>query len=347
MQVIQVMSRISFTIFVFLLTALTGVCQEKNRFELNGHINVDTGVMILLPVAAPGFYDHHAIESVMPVKNGKFRFQGMIDYPVAGILGLKTNGRWQYISDLFLIEPGSQDVSCNVDSLRLLPAVKNRYSNELSDFNRKLKGSPSGGLSFLQAYILSHPDSYVAAWSLARFSESGYTNLLDSCYEGFSEQFQTSAFGKAIRSQIDLLKLTAVGGTFPALRLATTKNDNELLQGNKRNANFILVDFWFSACVPCAKQFPAFIDLYKKYHDKGFDIIGISTDGADLIGEWKEMIRKHNLVWPQFRDDNGVVAKQLGIVSFPSNFLLDKEGKIIARDISTDDLVKFLDMKLK
>ena len=103
----------------------------------------------------------------------------------------------------------------------------------------------------------------------------------------------------------------------------------------------VLVDFWATWCGPCRAELPNVIATYKKYHDQGFEIIGVSLDQdqAKLTGFTKSM----NMTWPQFFDGQGwqnKLAVNYGIESIPATYLLDGNGKIIGRDLRGDELTQ-------
>lgn len=96
----------------------------------------------------------------------------------------------------------------------------------------------------------------------------------------------------------------------------------------------VLIDFWATWCGPCVNELPNVIKAYEKYHDKGFEVMGISLDeDKDALTGF---IEKKKMPWPQFFDGKGwqnKLAAQFGINSIPATFLLDKEGKIIAKGL--------------
>ena len=96
----------------------------------------------------------------------------------------------------------------------------------------------------------------------------------------------------------------------------------------------VLIDFWATWCGPCRAELPNVLATYRKYHDQGFEIIGISLDQdqAKLTNFTKSMF----MTWPQFFDGKGwqnKLALKYGIESIPATFLLDGEGKIIGKDL--------------
>jgi len=108
--------------------------------------------------------------------------------------------------------------------------------------------------------------------------------------------------------------------------------------------NFHLVDFWFSGCAPCRAQFNTLKELYSQYSNKGFEIVGISNDKDKK--EWGKAIIDEKLSWQQYWDMNRKDTHRLSINVFPSNFLIDSKGKIIAKNISLEALDELLSRDL-
>jgi len=86
--------------------------------------------------------------------------------------------------------------------------------------------------------------------------------------------------------------------------------------------------------------------LVDAYH-KGFEIVGISVDKATEKKNWEETIVNEKLIWQQYWDINGKDADRLSINMFPTNFLIDNTGKIIAKNISLGELEEVLSRSLK
>ena len=113
-------------------------------------------------------------------------------------------------------------------------------------------------------------------------------------------------------------------------------------------AKATIIDFWASWCPPCRKENPNMVALYKKYHDKGLNIIGVSLDKT--ADKWKEAIQKDGLPWAQvsnlmFWDEP--IAKTYGVEQIPAPFVLDATGKVVARDLYGADLEKEIEKLVK
>jgi thiol-disulfide isomerase/thioredoxin len=96
----------------------------------------------------------------------------------------------------------------------------------------------------------------------------------------------------------------------------------------------VLVDFWATWCGPCREELPNVLAAYKEYHDKGFEIIGVSLDQDEAT--LKSFIKEKGMAWPQYFDGKGWGSKlgqKYGINSIPMTFLLDREGKIVAKGL--------------
>lgn len=106
----------------------------------------------------------------------------------------------------------------------------------------------------------------------------------------------------------------------------------------------LLIDFWASWCGPCRRENPHVVNLYNQYHQKGFDILGVSLDRTKE--PWLGAIEKDGLIWNHVSDLQGwsnSAARLYGVSSIPHTVLVDRDGKIIARNLRGEAL----DAKLK
>lgn len=106
-----------------------------------------------------------------------------------------------------------------------------------------------------------------------------------------------------------------------------------------RKGKVVLIDFWATICPPCVHEMPNLIKVYEKYHEKGFEIIGISLDrDKDSLTTF---LKEKKMTWPQYFDGksfDGKLATLYGIDRMPTTFLLDREGKLIEADLRGEEL---------
>ena len=129
-------------------------------------------------------------------------------------------------------------------------------------------------------------------------------------------------------------KLLAVGQPFPAFSEKDLNGQPLALADFK--GKVVLIDFWATWCGPCVAELPNVTAAYEKFHGKGFEVIGISLDKSH--DSLTAFIKENKMPWPQSFDGLGKLAQQYGIQSIPATFLLDGEGKIIAKDLRGSDL---------
>ena len=137
--------------------------------------------------------------------------------------------------------------------------------------------------------------------------------------------------------RIPILKKLKIGNPALPIDVETTAGDRITL-GSYRG-KVLLVDFWASWCKPCRQEMPTVKSVYKEFHEKGFEILGISLDQSEA--SFEGYIEEQGITWPQIFDGKGwksSVGQKYGINSIPATFLIDRKGTIRYRDLRGDKL---------
>lgn len=128
-----------------------------------------------------------------------------------------------------------------------------------------------------------------------------------------------------------------VGETVPEIELPGIKDS--IIRLSSLNGKVVMIDFWASWCGPCRAANPYLQKLYSKYKDKGFEIFAVSLDTKSK--EWLKAIKQDKLRYTQVIDNSGwrsKVAERYFVDQLPTNFLLDRTGKIVAIDLEGKEL---------
>lgn len=331
-------------LLTFILNTILAI-NNSPEFKLNGTINLDTGTVCLMYVGNERYYPKELINPTTKIVKGKFVFKGTIQHPYAFILGVQQAGNFKYISGMFYVVPAEQNLQCDINKYGQLPTLNNWSMIELLNYN-STDNHKNDETSFLK-YAKGHPDSYIVMWKLIdKFSVKNYRQVYDSVYQCLSKKLKSTDTGKELGKYILSTKSLRIGFDFPDLKVTDSGKQIDF-KAKSFSDQYTLIDFWDSSCSPCIGQFKELKRIYSLYKKEGFNIVGIALENKETIEKWKNVVDKHKLPWKQYIDWNGFECKKLNINSFPSNFMVNKEGKIVAMNLGINELHDFLEKHIK
>ncbi len=195
------------------------------------------------------------------------------------------------------------------------------------------------GSSDQEEFAASFTETFAASAGTA-----GEVEVARRIYETLGERFTDSAEirDKATR---ELARLDRVGKPAPSLEVLDVAGKSMRL-GSLRG-KYVLVDFWATWCAPCIAELPRQQEAYRKYHDAGLEIVGVSLD--ETRSAVVDFVKVRKLPWIQFH--NGTAGADLveafGVSSIPANYLIDPEGTVVRLDLRGSTLDSVLSKLIK
>ena len=190
--------------------------------------------------------------------------------------------------------------------------------------------------------FLTSPMNKSAVTIYALNQYAGYAieaSKTEPLFNQLPENIKNLPSAKMMKDRIDKAKMTDIGQfAIPFTQKDTSGIDVSL---SSFKGKYVLIDFWASWCGPCRQENPNVVNAFQKYNENGFTVLGISLDQPNAKEKWMKAIYDDNLTWTHVSDLkywNNEVAKAYGIQAIPQNYLIDKEGKIIGKNLRGEAL---------
>lgn len=194
----------------------------------------------------------------------------------------------------------------------------------------------------LQYNMMADSSNPIASYFVFNaFLESPGKPEYDLIFKTFKIGAPQSKYLLELNQRYESVKATMIGEIAPNIKLPNPDGDSIELYSLR--GKVVMIDFWASWCGPCRMENPNNKMMYEKYASKGFEIYAISLDRTK--NDWVKTIATDGLPWIHVSDLaywNSAPAKLYKVHSIPATFLIDKDGRILAKNLRGQELANFL-----
>ena len=324
----------------------------QNSFLIKGSFKDYNGVIYFK-------YDNKTDSCI--ARNGTFTYKGNIDLPIPASLFI--NDTKEVYFNEFVLEPGELTVrvdtttrkddgkpSLNINTTvlqggktnALLDSFRSTLSKNASQMaNKSVAEKKEFYIETLREFLRQYPNE-MASLILIEQASSGFSQQdLISFYENLNTNLKSGYYGISLKAAIDKNNKAVV--QMPIKEFAQADLNGRSISISSLRGKVVLIDFWASWCIPCRQENPNLSRIYQKYKSKGFEILGVSLD-ADRKN-WLKAVEQDKLNWLHVSDLRGQkneIAVTFNIDAIPDNILIDREGRIMAKRITSQELEQIL-----
>lgn len=350
-------------------------CKDNTAFTISGGLKNAPKSKIIFLAQADTADQFKVIDSAKLSPDGNFKFKHATAYATLYKLKADTN-------QFDVIAQNGDEIKLNADlsdshhtytvtgsdaSEKIKAfndfskAYTNRNNKVVAEFQEKSQTSGQQTDSLLKAYmpifqknladysnavlkfIDDNKESLAAFYASTALDEVKYEQQLVT----YADQLKSNnalARNPSVQNFIramDKAKPLSIGHQAPDFTISSM--DGKQVKLSDYKGKYVMLDFWASWCVPCRQENPNVLKQYQKFHAKGFNVLGVSLDKDKAA--WQKAVNDDHLEWTQTSDlksFEGIAEKLYRIEAIPSNFIIDPQGNIIAKNIRGAELEAFL-----
>jgi peroxiredoxin len=224
------------------------------------------------------------------------------------------------------LKKSGKKLPARIVHVRLLTVALDRSLPDAAAFGKKLEDIKQ----FLGAGTLQAGDEQLALHAAETAERTGNPKLAGGTYEAMAKLLPAQPpFGAvAKRMQASARRWNLPGN---AMRLEGKTLDGKAFSMANYRDKVVLVDFWATWCHFCTEEIPNIKKHYENYHDKGFEVVGVSVDTCPRE-KVVEFVQQHEIPWAISReaDSSAKIAEYYGIHAFPTMLLIGRDGKVVS-----------------
>jgi peroxiredoxin len=356
-------------VLIIAAAILLVACNRINVYNIKGQMGDNSWdgkqVTLIKQIDESGLL---SVDSTI-IKNGHFKLKGEVDTVGWYMLIIKNDNGQQIYKDFYMEE--HLDFAYNNGKSRMTgspvndayQAFNDKYDEltvNLVKLNAELKENPKNKeiekafnneyIRFEKSFralsvatIVKNLDNPLGVRLFQTTMSSMENKDIEAILAKAGPEFLSSPMVKMVVAQLAASKKVSIGCKYSDLTMSKPDGTVVSLSEYIGKGSYVMIDFWASWCSPCIEELPKILACYKKYHQKGFEIVGVSLD--ENATSWKAAIKNYHMSWPQMSDLASWKSQAVSVYSFsgiPYMVLIDPNGVIIANDLRGDVLNKKL-----
>jgi peroxiredoxin len=346
-------------VLIFIAAVAFFACSRQEKgFEITVNLEGAEGQILLEKRGASQWIPVDTADIV----DGTAVLKGEVTVPEDHYLSLMG----QRAKTILFVENSEMTVSGNVDNLEQITVTGSQTHDEYNQVNSRIQeigeeymalyqeareasaaGDETKAAELMQQveemyestntmqadFVRNNPGSYAAPYFLSRVQYGMDVDELDKLVSALDTKLVEVPSIVALKERIEKLKTVAVGQVAPDFTMNDPDGNPVKFSDIYKQNEYTLLDFWAAWCGPCRQENPNIVAVYNDYKDKGFSVFGVSLDRDR--DAWLKAINDDNLTWPHVSDLNywnNEAAQLYAVNSIPASIIVDKNGKIIAKN---------------
>ena len=315
--------------------SIEGIRDQKFVNLKNIKLNEDNSFSTSLKVDEPGlyrinFFNKQMAFLVLDENHSEVNIVADGDQP-NGSLEIKGSKDTDYLIEIQKLRGGLQKYAEEINpefvkanqegNQERMEALQMQYMEKEKEINGLVKEKVRGMGNSLTALLVTQELDPNADFS-----------FMDEIAQKFKKSLPNSTFTRQLVERVDKLRKLAIGKQAPEITLEDPEGN--MVSLSSLRGNYVMIDFWAAWCRPCRAENPNVVALYEKYNPKGFEVFGVSLDRKKE--DWVRAIEQDGLSWTQVSDlqyFNSAAAQLYNVQAIPATYLLDPDGKIIAKNL--------------